>query len=187
MRDGGFFQDTNFYPIYHFNCYRQNLCPCTHLIASILPKCIVTKFVLIMSKAGEWLMWCLIINHYTLIWIDYYDVQILKKTLKCLFICLEWIMREKKHLCEGVNECLLCVECCLIYRYMWKTTDSSSQWANSLLHAELQIKNNSCQTLGPASKRVLPDLLFFRNFLIFTFNSIVLSVFVLLSIFRYSD
>jgi hypothetical protein len=49
---------------------------------------------------------------------------------------------------------------------------------------ELQIKNNSCQTLGPASKRVLPDLLFFRNFLIFTFNSIVLSVFVLLSIFR---
>ena len=35
---------------------------------------------------------------------------------------------------------------------------------------ELQIKNNSCQTLGPASKRVLPDLLFFRNFLIFHFQ-----------------
>ena len=32
------------------------------------------------------------------------------------------------------------------------------------------IKKNSCQTLGPASKRVLPDLLFFRNFLIFHFQ-----------------
>ena len=30
--------------------------------------------------------------------------------------------------------------------------------------AELQIKKNSCQTLGPASKRVLPDLLFFLEF-----------------------
>ena len=28
----------------------------------------------------------------------------------------------------------------------------------SSLKPELQIKNNSCQTLGPASKRVLPDL-----------------------------
>jgi hypothetical protein len=36
--------------------------------------------------------------------------------------------------------------------------------------SELQIKKNSCQTLGPASKRVLPDLLFFRNFLIFHFQ-----------------
>jgi hypothetical protein len=42
---------------------------------------------------------------------------------------------------------------------------------------ELQIKKNSCQTLGPASKRVLPDLstfcqtyFFFRNFLIFHFQ-----------------
>jgi hypothetical protein len=31
----------------------------------------------------------------------------------------------------------------------------------SVHFAELQIKKNSCQTLGPASKRVLPDLLFF--------------------------
>jgi hypothetical protein len=39
------------------------------------------------------------------------------------------------------------------------------------IHTELQIKKNSCQTLGPASKRVLPDLLFFlRNFLIFHFQ-----------------
>ena len=36
--------------------------------------------------------------------------------------------------------------------------------------AELQIKKKSCQTLGPASKRVLPDLLLFRNFLIFHFQ-----------------
>ena len=43
--------------------------------------------------------------------------------------------------------------------------------------SELQIKKNSCQTLGPASKRVLPDLstfcqtyFFFRNFLIFHFQ-----------------
>jgi hypothetical protein len=35
---------------------------------------------------------------------------------------------------------------------------------------ELQIEKNSCQTLGPASKRILPDLLFFRNFLIFHFQ-----------------
>jgi hypothetical protein len=43
---------------------------------------------------------------------------------------------------------------------------------------ELQIKKNSCQTLGPASKRVLPDLstfcqtyfFFFRNVLIFHFQ-----------------
>jgi hypothetical protein len=36
--------------------------------------------------------------------------------------------------------------------------------------SELQIKKKS-QTLGPASKRVLPDLLFFyRNFLIFHFQ-----------------
>ena len=40
-----------------------------------------------------------------------------------------------------------------------------------LVMSELQIKKNSCQTLGPASKRVLPDLstfcqtcFFFRNF-----------------------
>ena len=39
------------------------------------------------------------------------------------------------------------------------------------LSSELQIKKNSCQTLGPASKRVLPDLLFFLgNFLIFHFQ-----------------
>jgi hypothetical protein len=30
---------------------------------------------------------------------------------------------------------------------------------NILSSSELQIKKNSCQTLGPASKRVLPDLL----------------------------
>ena len=28
-------------------------------------------------------------------------------------------------------------------------------------HSELQIKKKKSQTLGPASKRVLPDLLFF--------------------------
>jgi hypothetical protein len=46
-----------------------------------------------------------------------------------------------------------------------------------LVMSELQIKKNSCQTLGPASKRVLPDLstfcqtyFFFRNFLIFHFQ-----------------
>ena len=43
--------------------------------------------------------------------------------------------------------------------------------------SELQIKKNSCQTLGPASKRVLPDLstfcqtyFIFRKFLIFHFQ-----------------
>ena len=46
-----------------------------------------------------------------------------------------------------------------------------STYINWMPHPELQIKKNSCQTLGPASKRVLPDLLFFfRNFLIFHFQ-----------------
>ena len=36
-----------------------------------------------------------------------------------------------------------------------------STYINWMPHPELQIKKNSCQTLGPASKRVLPDLLFF--------------------------
>ena len=42
--------------------------------------------------------------------------------------------------------------------------------------AELQIKKkNSCQTLGPASKRVLPDLLFFF-FFFYKFFNISLSI-----------
>ena len=38
--------------------------------------------------------------------------------------------------------------------------DRSISWLGigSIVIAELQIKKNSCQTLGPASKRVLPDL-----------------------------
>jgi hypothetical protein len=31
-------------------------------------------------------------------------------------------------------------------------------WMKYWQSSELQIKKNSCQTLGPASKRVLPDL-----------------------------
>ena len=53
----------------------------------------------------------------------------------------------------------------------------SVQLSYSIYVSELQIKKNSCQTLGPASKRALPDLstfcqtyLFFRNFLIFHFQ-----------------
>ena len=43
--------------------------------------------------------------------------------------------------------------------------------ANCASKPELQIKKNSCQTLGPASERVLPDLLFFLEFfLIFHFQ-----------------
>jgi hypothetical protein len=43
--------------------------------------------------------------------------------------------------------------------------------ARALKHmAQLQIRKISCQTLGPASKRVLPDLLAFRNFLIVHFQ-----------------
>jgi hypothetical protein len=35
---------------------------------------------------------------------------------------------------------------------------------------ELQIKKNSCQTLGPASKSFARPTFFFRNFLIFHFQ-----------------
>jgi hypothetical protein len=54
-------------------------------------------------------------------------------------------------------------------------TDGRTRWLQ--YSPELQIKKKSCQTLGPASKRVLPDLstfcqtcFFFRNFLIFHFQ-----------------
>jgi hypothetical protein len=36
------------------------------------------------------------------------------------------------------------------------------------------VKQNSCQTLGPASKRVLPDLLFFEFFFICHFQYIMI-------------
>jgi hypothetical protein len=59
-------------------------------------------------------------------------------------------------LAQVVGECVSSV--ILLHRVILK---NCRYWLKSTTISELQIQKNSCQTLGPASKRVLPDLLFF--------------------------
>ena len=68
----------------------------------------------------------------------------------------------------------------LWYHLSFRLKISKLSWfifTNKARNPELQIKKNSCQTLGPASKRVLPDLstfcqtyFFFGIFSIFHFQ-----------------